>query len=117
MTIDGPGGTGKTSTAAALERPLTATGHHILRTQQPSRSPFGAYVRHALRTLNGLPLAHVVTADRYQHVHTDILPALTSGQTVIATATSPPSPWTRCAESQNRSCGISTRAYPSPTSQ
>ncbi|WP_144128322.1 dTMP kinase [Catellatospora sichuanensis] len=83
ITIDGPGATGKTTTAVALEPLLAAAGHHVLRTQQPSRSPFGAYVRNALRTLDGLPLACVITADRYQHVHTEILPALAGGQTVI----------------------------------
>ncbi|MBV1854446.1 hypothetical protein [Catellatospora tritici] len=69
ITSDGPSGIGKTTTAAALERVLTAEGHHVLRTQQPSRSPLGAYVRHTLRTLDGLSLACVITADRYQHVH------------------------------------------------
>jgi dTMP kinase len=83
ITIDGPAGTGKTTTAMLLTRRLQAQGHTVHPTVQPSRSEFGRYVRDAITTLDGYPLACVITADRYHQVDTEILPALALGHTVI----------------------------------
>jgi energy-coupling factor transporter ATP-binding protein EcfA2 len=78
ISIDGPGGTGKSTTAHALADLLTVAGHRVHLTQQPFRTDFGTYVRHAIRTSEGYPLACLITADRYWHVHNEIRPALGS---------------------------------------
>lgn len=83
ITIDGPAGAGKSTAARHLQRRLQSPDHPVLLTQQPSRTEFGRYVRHALNELDGYPLASVITADRYHHVHTEIAPALAAGRTVI----------------------------------
>jgi len=83
ITIDGPAGTGKSTIAALLADRLAAAGHNVHRTQQPSRTEFGQYVRHAIKTMGGVPLACLITADRYQHVHHEITPALADGKTVV----------------------------------
>jgi dTMP kinase len=83
IAIDGPGGAGKTTTAAVLADLLGAAGHDVYHAGQPSRTPFGAYVRHALEVFDGYPLACIIAADRYQQVHDEITPALAAGRTVV----------------------------------
>lgn len=84
IAIDGPAGTGKSTTAALLADIFEASGDRVHATQLPSRSPFGQYVRHAIATLDGYPLACVLAADRYAQVHDEITPALAAGKTVIS---------------------------------
>jgi dTMP kinase len=83
IAIDGPAGTGKSTTTDAVAGLLTAGGQRVHRTQQPSRSSLGTFIRDALDTLDGYPLACLLAADRYAQVRTEIQPALATGFSVV----------------------------------
>jgi dTMP kinase len=85
LTLDGPGGVGKSTTHRLLAHTLTQAGHHVHATAQPSHSPLGQTVR-ALGgsgELTGRALALAVAADRHHQIATEINPALDSGHTVL----------------------------------
>lgn len=83
IAIDGPAGTGKSTTVAAVADLLIAGGQSVHRTQQPSRSSLGTFIRTVLDSYDGYPLACLLTADRYAHVQTEIQPALAAGLAVV----------------------------------
>jgi dTMP kinase len=45
ISIDGPGGIGKSTLVNAAVERLRATGHHVHPTTEPSRSPLGTFTR------------------------------------------------------------------------
>ncbi|MFJ3164247.1 dTMP kinase [Streptomyces kanasensis] len=85
LTLDGPGGVGKTTTHQVLAQALTLAGHQVLATVQPSRSSLGRRVRALGGTgeLAGRALALAVAADRHHQLDTEIRPALDAGLTVL----------------------------------
>jgi dTMP kinase len=83
IAIDGPGGAGKTSVTGALATVLRRHGHQVLATTEPSRSALGELVRHTTDTYHGLAYACLIAADRYQHLETEVRPALADGQIVL----------------------------------
>lgn len=83
IVIDGPSGVGKTTHTTQLARRLTETGYDVLATAQPSEERLGCLARYQTDRYNGLPLACLVAADRYQHLKTVIEPALDHGTNVL----------------------------------
>jgi dTMP kinase len=83
ITIDGPGGSGKTATVAALAGELRQRGHAVHVTAEPSAGPVGTLTRALVNKVAGYALACLVAADRYLHLDTEIRPERTSGRTVI----------------------------------
>ncbi|MET8006269.1 dTMP kinase [Nonomuraea glycinis] len=83
VTLDGPGGAGKSTLAALIAGRLTAAGRPTLATREPSLSLIGVLAREHTDIIGGAALACLVAADRYQHLATEIRPALASGSTVI----------------------------------
>jgi dTMP kinase len=83
ITLDGPGGTGKTTTTAHLTRLLGARGHAVHPTSQPSCAPLGEIARRHSDTYHGHALACLVAADRYHHLATEIRPAIAAGRIVL----------------------------------
>ncbi|SEO55408.1 dTMP kinase [Actinacidiphila rubida] len=83
VTIDGPGGVGKSSTTAALVALLQERGEHVHATTEPSRSRLGQFIRENADDFNGPTLACLVVADRHQHVAQEIVPRLEAGVTVV----------------------------------
>ncbi len=83
ITIDGPGGSGKTATVAALAGELCQRGHDVHVTAEPSAGPVGTLTRALVNEVAGYALACLVAADRYHHLDTEIRPGRTSGRTVI----------------------------------
>jgi dTMP kinase len=83
ITIDGPGGSGKTATVAALAGELRQRGHAVHVTAEPSAGPVGTLTRALVNEVAGYALACLVAADRYHHLDTEIRPERTSGSTVI----------------------------------
>lgn len=81
VTLDGPGGAGKTTTAAALAQLLAHQGHQVHATAQPSRDQLG----HLARTAGycGYALACLVAGDRYHQQDREIRPAVASGRIVV----------------------------------
>jgi dTMP kinase len=84
ITVDGPGGVGKSTTVARVVELLTATGATVHGTTQPSRTPLGELIRHGTDTYHGLALAHLCAGDRHHQLTDEILPALADGAIVVS---------------------------------
>jgi dTMP kinase len=83
ITLDGPGGVGKSTTTRLAADLLTDAGHRVHATTQPSRAPLGELARHGTDTYRGMALACLCAADRHHQLATEILPALQAGRIVI----------------------------------
>ncbi|MET8605685.1 dTMP kinase [Streptomyces rubiginosohelvolus] len=83
ITLDGPGGVGKSTAIAATRQALTAGGRTVLAATQPSPTPFGQAVRAVAQSMRGRALALAVAADRLHQQETEIRPALAAGRTVL----------------------------------
>ena len=83
VSIDGPGGVGKTTTIGHLATTLTHAGLLVHRTAQPSTSPIGTLARDLVPTASGATLACLFAADRYHHLDAEIRPRRDSGHIVL----------------------------------
>ncbi|MFH9610804.1 dTMP kinase [Streptomyces sp. NPDC017448] len=83
ITLDGPGGVGKSTAIAATQRALTADGRTVHTATQPSAAPFGQAVRAVAQSMRGRALALAVAADRLHQLETEVRPALAAGRTVL----------------------------------
>lgn len=85
VVLEGIDGSGTTTQLQALNQRLAASGHSIMCTQEPSRGPLGALARAELSASSLSPdtLALLFAADRIDHVHREITPALEKGQVVL----------------------------------
>lgn len=84
VSIDGPGGAGKTTIVRHLAQTLVAEGEHVHVTAEPSSGPIGRLASELTETVTGHALACLYAADRYHHVETEIKPRLKTGHTVIS---------------------------------
>jgi dTMP kinase len=83
VSIDGPGGVGKTTTIDHLATLLTGAGRPVHRTAQPSTGPIGTLACDLVPTAGGATLACLFAADRYHHLDTEIRPLRDSGHIVL----------------------------------
>ncbi|MBO0874853.1 MAG: dTMP kinase [Pseudonocardia sp.] len=83
MTIDGPGGVGKSTTTRYLHRRLATRGYDVYATAEPSDDALGRLARRP-GTYTKHALACLVAADRYHHLDTEIHPALRAGRIVVS---------------------------------
>ncbi|BCL31500.1 dTMP kinase [Streptomyces aurantiacus] len=83
VTVDGPGGVGKSTTVAALQRHLADAGVPAQLTAEPSTSDLGKFTRENANHVHGLALACLVAANRYEHIDTEINRALREGDLLI----------------------------------
>ncbi|GAB2920339.1 dTMP kinase [Streptomyces mayteni] len=84
VSLDGPGGVGKSTVTAAVAEQLRAAGLPVLATREPTDTPLGTLARHGTDTYRGLAMAHLIAADRYHHLDTEIRPALARGEIVLS---------------------------------
>ncbi|MFJ4620121.1 dTMP kinase [Streptomyces sp. NPDC088812] len=84
VTIDGPSGVGKSTTVKALHDHLTAQGRPARRTVEPTTSDLGQFIRSHANQIHGLVLACLVAANRYEHIESEIQPALRAGELIIS---------------------------------
>ncbi len=84
VSIDGPGGVGKSTTAQLVGEQLTAWGRRVYSTAEPSRTPLGEMIRASTDTYRGMALACLVAGDRHHHLATEIRPQLRAGAIVIS---------------------------------
>ncbi len=84
VSIDGPGGVGKSTLTGELAAQLARRGVPAHATTEPSRSPLGDFTRHAPDRYHGLVLACLVAADRYWHLETEVQPHLAADEVVIS---------------------------------
>lgn len=83
VTLDGPGGVGKSTTLAALADMLRERGEQVHTTTEPSTSALGQFTRANADHIHGHALACLVAADRYEHIRTEIQPRLDAGDIVL----------------------------------
>ena len=83
VAIDGPSGIGKSTVTSELVRQLAAHGLCVLATKEPTGTPLGSLTRFGTDDYQGLALACLVAADRYQHLEREIRPALAAGKLVV----------------------------------
>jgi dTMP kinase len=83
ITIDGPGGVGKSTVAQLVTAALHNQGFPVHSTVEPTRTPLGEHIRGGTETYRGMALACLVAGDRHHHLATEILPALRAGQIVV----------------------------------
>lgn len=83
ITLDGPGGVGKSTVTALLGDLLAEDGTPALATREPSNSALGQLARHGTDQYRGRAMACLIAADRYQHLDEEIRPALALGRTVV----------------------------------
>ncbi|MDQ1019003.1 dTMP kinase [Streptomyces afghaniensis] len=83
VTIDGPGGVGKSTVAEAVVELLRTEGRPVFGTREPSDSPIGQLARRGTEEYRGMAMACLIAADRYRHVEHEVRPALARGEIVV----------------------------------
>lgn len=83
VTLDGPGGAGKSTLVALVAGKLAAAGHPVTATREPTDSDLGKLARHHTAVYSGAALACLVAADRYHHLSSEIHPAVLAGRLVL----------------------------------
>jgi len=83
VSVDGPGGVGKSTVVTLVVNQLAAHGLAVHTTAEPSRTPLGRMIREGTDTYQGITLALLVAGDRHHHVATEIRPRRLAGATVI----------------------------------
>ncbi|MEV6804666.1 dTMP kinase [Streptomyces sp. NPDC051132] len=83
VTLDGPGGVGKSTVKAAVADQLRHAGRAVYATREPTDTPLGSLARHGTDEYRGMAMACLIAADRYQHLTTGIRPALERGDVVV----------------------------------
>ncbi|MDU9001794.1 dTMP kinase [Streptomyces mirabilis] len=84
VTVDGPSGVGKSTTVEALHDHLAAQERPARRTVEPTTSALGKFTRSHANEIHGMALACLVAANRYEHIETEIEPALHAGELIIS---------------------------------
>ncbi|MEW5773696.1 MAG: dTMP kinase [Thermodesulfobacteriota bacterium] len=89
VTFEGIEGSGKSSVLASLAEDLTARGYAVSVTREPGGSRLGQELRRILldmasRDLTGQSELFLYLADRAQHVHDVVRPALDAGRIVLS---------------------------------
>ncbi|GHJ30083.1 hypothetical protein TPA0910_45160 [Streptomyces hygroscopicus subsp. sporocinereus] len=83
VTIDGPGGVGKSTVTAAVVAELHAAGVTAHATREPSDTALGQLARQGTDDYRGMAMACLIAADRYQHLEDEIRPAVARGDVVV----------------------------------
>jgi dTMP kinase len=86
IVFEGIDGCGKSTQAKMLAEWLEGKGIPTLLTAEPTRTKLGGLIREILsgrEDMDPNALALMFTADRYEHLATEILPALSDGKAVI----------------------------------
>jgi dTMP kinase len=83
VTLDGPGGVGKSSVKEEIARLLRIEGRPVYETREPTDTPLGNLAREGTEQYEGLTMACLIAADRYQHLRREIRPALRRGHIVV----------------------------------
>ncbi|HLL53606.1 MAG TPA: dTMP kinase, partial [Myxococcaceae bacterium] len=94
FVLEGLDGAGTTTQCERLASELRSRGFRVLVTREPSDGPVGTMIRQALTGRLGMPggngplapetLALLFAADRADHLHARVRPALERGEIVIS---------------------------------
>ena len=83
VAFDGPKGVGKTTLVERVKDQLIKNDVNVWTTRTPSDTELGMFVRQIAETVKHESLACLIAADRYHHLHTDIIPQLLAKRVVI----------------------------------
>jgi dTMP kinase len=83
VSIDGPGGSGKSTVAALAAARLASRGLAVRQTREPSPTPLGQLIRAGTDEYTGMALACLVAGDRHHHLAAEIRPGLATGQVIV----------------------------------
>jgi dTMP kinase len=83
VSIDGPGGSGKSTVVALVAAQLASRRLAVRTTTEPSPTPLGKLIRAGTDEYAGMALACLVAGDRHHHLAAEIRPSLAAGQIVI----------------------------------
>jgi dTMP kinase len=83
VSIDGPGGAGKSTVLRLANQTLTERGQPTYATAEPSATPLGNLIRASTDTYSGMSLACLVAGDRHHHLATVIRSNLQAGAIVL----------------------------------
>jgi dTMP kinase len=88
ICVEGLDGCGKTTQAKILVRKLRKIGYDAVYTAEPSRGKIGRFIKryclHGGKRVPSIVEALLFAADRYEHVETEIIPALKDGKVVVS---------------------------------
>ena len=84
VSLDGPGGAGKSTIMTLVTRQLLDRGLPAVATTEPSRTPLGNLIRVGTAAYRGMALACLVAGDRHHHLATEIRPHRQAGNIVIS---------------------------------
>jgi dTMP kinase len=88
ICVEGLDGCGKTTQTKVLVRRLRRGGFDAIYTVEPSRGRIGRFVRkyflQSKKRGSGIVEALLFAADRFEHVETEIIPALNEGKVVVS---------------------------------
>jgi dTMP kinase len=83
VSLDGPGGAGKSAIATLVCGQLAACGLLVHATAEPSSTPLGQMIRASTDIYRGMALACLVAGDRHHHLATEIRPQRQAGAIVM----------------------------------
>ncbi|MFF4391416.1 dTMP kinase [Streptomyces sp. NPDC001552] len=83
VTIDGPGGVGKSEVTRLVADLLREQGEAVCQTREPSDTPLGQLARAGTDDYRGMAMACLIAADRYAHLEHEIRPVLARGGMVV----------------------------------
>lgn len=88
ICIEGLDGCGKTTQTKLLVKRLRKIGYDAIYTAEPSRGKIGIFIRkyclHGEKRISPVVEALLFAADRFEHVETEIIPALNKGKIVVS---------------------------------
>jgi dTMP kinase len=83
VSIDGPGGAGKSTAVTLISAQLAARGLCVHATTEPTRTPLGELIRAGTDIYTGMALACLVAGDRHYHLVREIRPQRQAGAVVL----------------------------------
>ena len=83
IAVDCPNGAGKTTIIQELKKELEKRRIEACFTKEPTDNELGCFVREYAERFDGISVACLVAADRYQHLRDEIVPQLEKGKIVI----------------------------------
>lgn len=84
VSMDGPGGVGKSTLIAEIAATLDREGMPVRVTAEPTHTTLGDLLRHGTDTYHGMALGCLVAGDRHHHIASEIMPALAAGEVVVS---------------------------------
>lgn len=83
IAIDGPNGVGKTTLITEIVKELEKKKINVLKTSEPTKTELGNFIRNIQDKVKKETLACLFVGDRYEHLSSEVLPALEDGKIVL----------------------------------